>query len=135
MKKLFIIGPFRNEDHYILHQNCLRVERVSAAIWSFDAIAYPPHLITRHLYGHVSEKIIQAGHLEMLALCDGAVILPTWKQSGGSIIEVAQAQKDGQATHFIDCTWEAEWILSTSRLKQFIDLVIERNPTNALRQD
>lgn len=89
MKLLYVIGPFAAPTGWLVEQNVRRAEEVALELWRMGAAVFCPHTNTRFFEGMLPGFL--AGGLEVLSRSDGAVLIPGWKNSPGSQIEVDRA--------------------------------------------
>lgn len=95
MKVVYLIGPFRAETGWQIEQNIRRAEEVALEIWKMGAAVLCPHTNMRFFNGEASDGLWLAGDLELLSRADGAVLLPGWERSQGSLPELEAAATRG----------------------------------------
>lgn len=90
---LYTIGAFRGACHWEQEKNIRLAEECALRLWHLGAIVLCPHTNTRNFQGAAPDEIWMEGDLELMRRCDGVFLVPGWKKSKGSLIEVAKAQE------------------------------------------
>lgn len=94
---LFIIGPYRAPTWDEVHQNIMRAADVACRLWDAGHVVICPHTNTAHfeMRCQLTDEQWLAGIRRLLGLCQGAVVLPGFSDSSGSIAEIAMAERIG----------------------------------------
>lgn len=88
MKVVYIAGPFRGPDHWVIAQNIREAETLALEVWRMGCAAICPHANTAHFQGAASDAVWLAGDLELLRRCDIVLTTPRWSHSQGATAEV-----------------------------------------------
>lgn len=113
MKLGYVAGPFRDHNtgpngrynFWRQDQNCNEAARVAEALWGFpQASIICPHLNTRPFQGSQPDEVWLAGDLEQVRRCDYVVLVPGWRESEGTKVEVAKARAWG--LRIFEWDWE-----------------------------
>lgn len=83
MKLVFIAGPFRGKDSWIVAENVRRAEQLGYEVAKRGAMPLIPHANTAHFNGTMTDQFWLEGTQELLTRCDALVVLPLWEQSVG----------------------------------------------------
>lgn len=97
MKKLiYIAGPFRGKDGWIVNCNIHEAEKAAAIIVE-DGRAFPvvPHSGGAHFDRCGTDEYWLDGTLELMRRCDAVLALPSWQSSTGAKGEIAEAEQMG----------------------------------------
>lgn len=95
MKVVYIAGAFRAETAWQIAENVREAERWALKVAECGAMPLCPHTNTQHFHGMLDEKFWVDGTLELLKRCDGALFLPGWVKSRGSMAEHRWCVKNG----------------------------------------
>lgn len=95
MKVIYIAGPFRGPDAWIIHNNVFRAEYVANKIASMGAMPLCPHSIGAHFNGTHTAQFWIDGTLELMRRCDAVLVLEGWVNSEGTRGEIAEAYRLG----------------------------------------
>ena len=98
MKVIYIIGPFRGKNAWVIHQNVRRAEGAAMAVAELGAMPLCPHTNTQHFHGTLIDQFWLDGTMELLKRSDGAFIVPGWEESSGSALEIRTAEDLGIPT-------------------------------------
>jgi hypothetical protein len=93
MKVAYVAGPYKASTTYKTLKNIREAEYVALKLWKMGYAVICPHKNTSLFDGECEETVWLDGYLEIIKRCDVVVPLPSWLESGGSIIEVAYAKK------------------------------------------
>jgi nucleoside 2-deoxyribosyltransferase len=112
LKVIYIAGKYRGPNPWAVEQNIRAAEEVAARVWAMGMVALCPHANSRHMEGVASDEHFLAGTLELLRRCDAVVVCPGWRDSRGTMAEVAEAHRlgipvfgksaDGDGKHHVD---------------------------------
>jgi nucleoside 2-deoxyribosyltransferase len=109
MHVVYIAGPFRGKDHFVIAEHIRKAERLALAVWNLGAAALCPHANTAHFQDAAPDHVWLEGDLELLRRCDALITTDDWMRSTGATAEVAFAQAQGiPVFHSIDAL--AEWL-------------------------
>ena len=95
MRIVYIAGPFRAPTGWQIEANVRRAEALALEVWKLGAMAYCPHLNTRHFQGEAPDEVWLEGNLEMLARCDAVLLVSGWVGSVGTMLERNEAFRAG----------------------------------------
>ena len=85
---IYIIGPFRSKNGWLIEQNIRRAEEVSLNLWELGFAVICPHTNTRFFNGSLNDSIWLEGDKEILKRCDAAFLISGWEFSTGCNEEV-----------------------------------------------
>jgi nucleoside 2-deoxyribosyltransferase len=89
VKLIYIIGPFRAENTWLIEQNIRRAEEAALQLWQKGFAVICPHTNTRFFNGAAPDENFLEGDLEILKRCDAALCVDGWMNSIGSCKERA----------------------------------------------
>jgi hypothetical protein len=92
---VYIAGPFRGPTPWDVECNVRHAEALSLEVARLGAMPLCPHTATRFFDHQLTDDFWLAGTMELLARCDGMVLVPGWERSTGSRGEVAFATREG----------------------------------------
>lgn len=95
MKIVYIAGPFRGPNAWVVEENIRRAERLALEVWRMGAAVLCPHTNTRFFDGAAPDKFFLEGDLEMLRRCDAVLMTGDWEKSTGARAEQAFALGHG----------------------------------------
>lgn len=95
MKVVFIRGPFRAANAWLVEQNIRRAEHLAFEVARLGVMPLCPHTNTRFFDGTLTEQFWLEGTKELLRRCDAVVSAPGWESSTGSIGEGEDAERLG----------------------------------------
>ncbi len=95
MKVVCIVGPFRGENAWEIHQNVLRAEAAIPELIRRGYAPICPHKMTENFQGLFADQTYLDICCELLKRSDAIYLLKGWRQSKGSISELELAQKMG----------------------------------------
>ena len=112
MRVIYLAGPFRGPDHFVIHQNICRAEALALEVWRMGAACLCPHLNTAHFQNAAPDHVWPDGDRELLLRCDGVLLTPDWEKSAG-----ARSEKDTAEQHNIPVFWTLDelkdWLQSS----------------------
>lgn len=89
MRVVYVAGPFRGADSWIMENNIRRAEALALEVWRLGAACICPHTNTRFYQGAAPDDVWLDGDLEILKRCDAVLLTPDWALSSG-----ARAERD-----------------------------------------
>ncbi len=95
MKVVYIAGPFRGENSWLVEQNVRRAERLAMQVALRGAMPLCPHTNTRFFNGTLPDEFWLDGTLELLRRCDAVSLVGGWEKSAGARGEVEEAKRLG----------------------------------------
>ena len=95
MKVIYIAGKYRGPTPWAVEQNIRAAEDVAARVWALGMVALCPHANSRHMEGVTTDENFLAGTMELLRRCDAVVLVPNWRDSAGTLAEIAEADRLG----------------------------------------
>lgn len=91
---LYVAGPFRGKNHWVVEQNIRRAEELALELWRLGGVAVIcPHTNTRFFDGAAPDEVWLEGDLEIMRRCDAVVTVPGWGASTGACKEVAEMER------------------------------------------
>ena len=99
---VYVAGPFRAKTPYEVELNCDRARAVAAAI-ARTVKGFPvcPHTMGRGLSGACSDQVWLDGDLDMMEMCEAVVVLPNYRNSSGTLGEIAVASEERIPVFFL----------------------------------
>lgn len=97
MRLVYIVGPYTGADWIKTGENIDRAEEFSFLVAQLGAMPVCPHSLTRRKSIATAQpyEFWIAGTMRLLERCDAAVTAPGWRNSRGSVGEVARAGELG----------------------------------------
>lgn len=95
MKLIYVAGPYRAANHWLIEQNIHRARELGARLAQLGAAPLIPHANTAHWDGLCSDEFWLKAGIEMLRRCDGVVLVKGWSESRGTLAEVDEAHRRG----------------------------------------
>ena len=95
MEVVYVIGPYRNESHFIIAQNIQRAREAAEKLWTRGYAVICPHMNTAFFGGVCEEDCFLNGGIELLSRCDYYYTVEGWENSMGSVLEVEYAESRG----------------------------------------
>jgi hypothetical protein len=93
MKRVYVAGPFRAATPWAIEQHIRTAETIALAAWRAGAATYCPHTCTRFFQHSAPDDVWLQGHLQWLNVADVVLLVPQWRRSEGTCIEVAAARQ------------------------------------------
>lgn len=123
---VYIAGPFRGSTAWAIEENVRLVERTALALWQLGVVVpLAPHTMCRFYQGAAPDSVFIQGTLELLRRCDAVLLVGEWRQSTGTLGEVAEAERSGTPVfetipELVD--WATgksglDWLVSQARAK------------------
>ena len=100
MKVVYVAGPYRGQDHWVIEGNIRRAEALALAVWMLGAAAICPHANTRYFQGAAPDELWLDGDLAILAKCDAILMTPDWERSVGARAEHKAAKAVGMPVFY-----------------------------------
>lgn len=91
MKVVYIAGPFRADNSWLVEQNIRRAEECALVLWKMGFAVVCPHTSTRFFDGTMDTERFIEGDLEILRRCDALILLIGYEGSRGSMREFDEA--------------------------------------------
>ena len=91
MKVVYIAGPYRGDNAYVVHRNVNRAERMAMRVAKAGGMPLCPHCNTRNFDGTLTDVFWLEGTLELLRRCDALVLINGWRRSSGARKEHEEA--------------------------------------------
>lgn len=88
MRVIYVAGPFRGPNSWVIEENIRRAERLALEVWRCGAAALCPHANTRFYQGAAPDDVWLEGDLAMLGRCDALIVTEDWERSTGARAEV-----------------------------------------------
>jgi len=95
MKVVYIAGPFRAANSWLVEQNIRRAEELALRVAEAGAMPLCPHCNTRFFNGTLTDEFWLAGTMALLERCDAIVLTDRWPASSGCRSERARAVELG----------------------------------------
>lgn len=95
MKLVFVAGKFAGANAWEVACNVHEAEAAALRVAKLGGMPVVPHSLGRSMFGTLPEEFWRAGCLELLARCDGIILLPTWISSAGANAESNYASEHG----------------------------------------
>lgn len=90
---VYIAGPYRSPTDAGVQRNIRRAALLAQRVWKTGCVAVCPHLNSANFSGIVPEQWILDGYLELVSRCDAVVLTAKWRESEGTLAEMAWAEK------------------------------------------
>jgi hypothetical protein len=87
VKLVYVAGPYRANDNWLIAQNIRRAEALSLEVWKMGCACICPHANTANFQGAAPDSVWLEGDLEMLRRCDAILMTPDWTTSSGAKAE------------------------------------------------
>lgn len=83
MKVIYIAGPFRAPNMWLIAENVRAAERWAFEVAKRGFAPLCPHTNTAHFHSALPDSFFLEATAELLRRCDGAVFIPGWLSSMG----------------------------------------------------
>lgn len=91
MKVVDIVGSFRGNNSWEIHNNVLRAERAAVRLIGEGYAVIVPHLITANMQGLYPDQVYLDMCLEFVRRSEILYVLKGWTKSKGTIDEIKLA--------------------------------------------
>ena len=95
MKVVYIAGPFRAANAWLIEANIRRAEALALEVWRLGAACLCPHTNTRFFQNAAPDEVWLEGDLAMLERCDALMLTTDWRESTGATVERGRALARG----------------------------------------
>lgn len=97
---LYTAGPYRAPSIWGIHLNIESAKISARELWLKGHAVICPHANSAFMDGPDTDHLFLGGDLQLLAHCDGIVMLPGWESSKGATAELAFARDHGLKVYF-----------------------------------
>ena len=111
MKVIYVAGPYSAQHQYERDLNIANATRFGALVAEAGACPLIPHANTGALWGTKTPEFWYEATEQLLKRCDGAVFIPGWHRSKGSIAEMKLCVSVGISFTIFDCTQGSEEVV------------------------
>ena len=91
MKVVYIAGPYRGANAWIVEQNIQRAEALAFAVAELGCAVVCPHTNSRNFDGTLTDEYWLASTMEIMRRCDAVMLVEGWERSTGTQGEIAEA--------------------------------------------
>lgn len=109
MKVIYIAGPYRAENAWLVERNIRLAEEYGFAVAEAGAVPLVPHSMARFWNGTLTDQFWLDGTLELMRRCDAVLAVGNWPRSSGTRGEIAEAERLGKPV-FYDLLHMNEWL-------------------------
>lgn len=113
MKHIYIAGPFRAADPWLVKQNVDRAVAQAFLVASLGAVAVCPHAMYRDFNGTLTDAYWIEATRSLLDRCDAAFFMERWQASSGSVGEFSRA-RELKIPSFTEVSKLAAWLKERS---------------------
>jgi len=93
MRKVYVAGPFRGSDSWVVERNIREAEVLGFQVAAFGALPVIPHTMFRFFNGTLLDQFWLDATTELLRVCDAVVLTARWRDSSGAIGEEREARR------------------------------------------
>ena len=115
---IYIIGPFRASNSWIMECNIRKAEETALELWKRHFAVICPHTNTRFFQGVLPDVDFLDGDKEILKRCNAALCIDGWRKSVGCISEVIYA-KSMNVRCFVDIDELDDFFRMKPKLKKY----------------
>jgi hypothetical protein len=90
---VYIAGPYRAATPHGIVQNIHRAEQYAKKYWRLGYVVICPHKNSGLLDGVLPDEIWLEGAKELLRRSDILVVMPEYRESNGTLLEIKLAQE------------------------------------------
>jgi len=120
---IYVAGPYRGKTAADVECNIVLARTMGMRIAKLGAYPVIPHSNTSHFDGLAPDEVFLEGTMRLMESCDAVVVLPGWKDSTGTMDEMARAKDLGKVMFIADGPNAAD------DLKTFVAFVVKKvNP-------
>lgn len=87
MKIVYVAGPFRGKNAWVVENNIRRAEALALEVWKLGAACICPHTNTRFFDGAAPDNVFLDGDLAIVLKCSAVLMTPDWGYSRGATAE------------------------------------------------
>lgn len=87
MKTVYIAGPFRADNAWLIERNIRVAEETALAVAAAGAAPLCPHTMYRYFQGALPDSFWLEATLELARRCDAIIMCDDWENSSGSMAE------------------------------------------------
>ena len=124
---VYVAGPYRGTNAWIIEENIRRAERVALESWRCGAAVICPHANTRFYQGALPDQVWLDGDLEMIMRSDVVMMVEGWEHSVGACEERRTALEMGIPVVYT--LEELACLITTSNLDSTTKPTMERSET------
>lgn len=95
MRLIYVAGPFRAENAWLVEKNIRAAEEVGFKIAELGGVPVIPHTLYRYFDGTLGDEFWLEATSKLLLKCDGIMLLEGWGGSTGSMAERKLAKEHG----------------------------------------
>ncbi len=88
MKVIYLAGPFRGKDHWVIWQNVNHAAALALDVWKAGYACVCPHMNTFCFQDAAPDHVWLDGDLAILAKCDALLLTDNWERSTGARAEL-----------------------------------------------
>ena len=129
MKIIYIAGPYRSNTEYGLKRNIDLAEKRAIVVWQNGGAALCPHKNSAYLGGVTPDNNFLIGGLELLTRSDAVYVGGDYKNSQGTMAEIALAKQLGmpvlwnkdQVELYLNGTMDLECMPTNEDYNQLVD--------------
>jgi hypothetical protein len=94
-KIAYLAGPYTANNEYLVNKNVLFAASIAIKLWYYGFITICPHKNSENFLGgyNLTNDILLKGDIEILKRCDFVVVLPGWRNSKGTQMEIEAAKE------------------------------------------
>ncbi len=92
MKVIYIAGPYRHDDEWMVWQHIMQARDYAAMVWRAGGVPVTPHLNSMMMHGLLPIEKFLEGDCELISRCDALLLTGDWQSSEGSLFEKAFAE-------------------------------------------
>ena len=100
MKIIYIAGPYRAENRWLLEKNIRNAENAAFVLANDGWVPLCPHTSYRFFDGTLTDEFWIEGTLELLRRSDAVFVCEGWENSEGTKGEIREATKLGIPVFF-----------------------------------
>jgi len=121
MKVIYIAGPFRAANAWLVAENVHRAEQAAHEVVKLGAMPLTPHSIGARMDGTATAQFWISGTLELMRRCDAVLVLPGYGNSEGTKGEIAEAERMKLPIFLPHCFGDGEHTFNDYTKDRFYD--------------